>query len=177
MGSTRRPGKVTLIVGLIASDVDIFPKVEKLLTRRFGRIDFESSILDFTHTDYYTPEMGGNLKRKFLAFDRLRDLDTIYAAKLLTNRIESCFLRSGKRTVNIDPGYLDLSKVVLFSTKDYTHRIHLKKGIFAEVTLFYKNDTFNIWPWTYPDYKTKAYIDIFNSIRTAYKTKICRKAI
>jgi hypothetical protein len=75
------------------------------------------------------------------------------------------------RSVNIDPGYLDLAKLVLFSTKDYTHRIHVGKGIFAEVTLYFQDDSFNAWPWTYPDYKTKEYIGIFNTIRGIYKSK------
>ena len=79
------------------------------------------------------------------------------------------YAAKGKRSVNIDPGYLDLAKVVLFSTKDYSHRIYLDKGIYAEVTLFYKDNRFNPWPWTYPDYRTSEYLGIFKSIREIYK--------
>ncbi|MFN3467301.1 MAG: DUF4416 family protein, partial [Candidatus Brocadiales bacterium] len=46
------------------------------------------------------------------------------------------------RPVNIDPGYLTSSKLVLASTNDYSHRIYLKKGIYAEVTLRYVKGAF-----------------------------------
>ena len=90
------------------------------------------------------------------------------------NKIEAKNSFSGKRVINIDPGYLDLSKLVLFSTKDYTHRIHVGSGIFAEVTLFYKDKNFTAWPWTYPDYKTKDYLSIFNTMRDIYKKDITK---
>ena len=168
MASPRRPDKAKLVAGLLLGDTGNFLKVKKALERIFGRADFESRTLDFSHTDYYAQEMGEGLKRKFLSFEKPVDLKNICNVKLRTNALEKRFSRSGRRTVNIDPGYLDLSKVVLFSTKDYSHRVYLDKGIFAEVTLFYKDRTFNPWPWTYPDYRTKAYIDIFNSIRENY---------
>ena len=161
--------KVKLFTGLLAADLDILDAVKKPLTKAFGRIDFESPVWEFTHTGYYEKEMGRNLKRKFFGFERYVNVKNIYKAKLRTNLIERRFSRSGSRTINIDPGYLDAAKVVLFSTKDYTHRIYLDGGIYAEVTLFYKDKTFNPWPWTYPDYKTKDYINIFNSMREEYK--------
>jgi len=169
MGKLREPNRVKLITGLLSADTSFFPKVKKILEKKFGMVDFKSDETDFTHTDYYAKEMGSNLKRVFFSFERLLDLKDIYAVKRWTNRLEDEFLKSGKRTVNIDPGYLDLSKVILLSTKDYSHRIYLNKGIFAEVTLFYKNNSYNPWPWTYPDYRTKAYIDVFNHIRQIYK--------
>ena len=79
------------------------------------------------------------------------------------------------RIINIDPGYLDLSKLILASTKDYKHRIYLTKGIYAEVTLFYQDKTFCPWEWTYPDYKTGEYIEIFNRIRQIYAEQIKEK--
>ena len=168
MGTPEDPHKVRLIVGLLSNNVEIIKKAEAMLARAFGRIDFESAILDFTHSGYYAKEMGDNLKRKFLSCQKLFDLKDIYKVKLKTNALERKFLKTGKRSINIDPGYIDLAKLVLFSTKDYIHRIYLNKGIFAEVTLFYKAKRFNAWPWTYPDYKSEAYIDIFNSIRELY---------
>ncbi len=170
MGKIGKPHKVKLIVGLLSNDIPAIEKATILLKREFGRTDFESGCLNFTHTDYYEGEMGTSLKRKFLSFAKPFSLDHICAAKLRTDRLEKTFMRRGGRTVNIDPGYVDCSKLVLFSTKDYTHRIYLEKGIFAEVTLFYKGGTFKAWPWTYPDYKSAPYIDIFNSIREIYTT-------
>jgi hypothetical protein len=168
MGIPQAPHKVKLIAGLLSADVGVMKRAEAALAGIFGRVDFESAVLDFTHSDYYAKEMGCGLKRKFVSFQRLFDLKDIYKVKLRTNLLENKFAKDGRRSVNIDPGYLDLAKLVLFSTKDYIHRIYLGKGIFAETTLFYKDKGFNAWPWTYPDYSSKAYLDIFNSIRGLY---------
>ena len=160
--------KVKLIIGLLSNDIAAINNTSTALVRIFGRTDFESGTLDFTHSDYYRKEMGSGLKRRFLSFQRLLRLKDIYKVKLKTSRLERKFLSDGKRRVNIDPGYLDHAKLVLFSTKDYTHRIHLNKGIYAEVTLFYKDGRYNAWPWTYPDYRSDAYLGIFSSIRELY---------
>ncbi|OGX43889.1 MAG: hypothetical protein A3G38_03040 [Omnitrophica WOR_2 bacterium RIFCSPLOWO2_12_FULL_51_8] len=77
-----------------------------------------------------------------------------------------------RRLVNIDPGYLDLAKLVLASTKDYRHRIYLERGIYVEITLFYQRKTFNPWEWTYPDYRSREYIEVFNRIREIYKKQL-----
>lgn len=173
MGKIRPAGSVKLIVALISADIELFNKVRPVLEKKFrNKTDFESPVLDFTHTDYYNKEMGAELKRKFLSFKIPVPLKKIEKVKLTSNKIEERFSLSDKRRINIDPGYLDLSKLVLFSTKDYSHRIHTARGIFAEVTLYFKDGTFNAWPWTYPDYKTEEYISIFNSIRERYKSEI-----
>ncbi len=171
MAIPNRPEKVKLIAGLLFNDVGKYSKVKNDLVRAFGRADIESPLSDFTQTSYYADEMGSELKRKFLSFEKLIDLKNISSVKIRTGRIEKRYAIYGHRTVNIDPGYLSLSKVILFSTKDYSHRIYLDKGIFAEVTLFYKEGAFNPWPWTYPDYKTPEYLNIFKMIRNIYKSQ------
>ncbi len=169
----KKREKVKLIAGLISNDAGLFDKIKLILEKKFhNTVDFESPLLDFIHTDYYNEEMGFNLKRKFLSFKRKVPLENIEKVKLLAKAVENRTSINGKRTINIDPGYLDLSKLVLFSTKDYSHRIYISKGIFAEVTLYYKDKKFNPWPWTYPDYKTKEYISVFDSIRELYKKQI-----
>lgn len=168
MGITYKPHKVKLVVGLLANDHVILAEAVNALAGLFGDIDCESGLYDFTQSDYYENEMGPNLKRKFISFKALTGLDNIHEVKLITNKLEREMSLDGKRRVNIDPGYLDLAKLVLFSTKDYTHRIYLGKGIYAEVTLYYKDNKYNAWPWTYPDYKSDPYLSIFNSIRELY---------
>ncbi|MCG2712844.1 MAG: DUF4416 family protein [Candidatus Omnitrophica bacterium] len=172
MGISIKHEKVKLIIGLIAGE-GLFDKVKKKLSSKFGKIDFESKILDFTYTDYYNREMGADLKRQFLSFKRLIPPEMIADIKNHTNALESNFFSSNnKRTVNIDPGYLSLSKLVLATTKDHQHRIYLDKGIYAEVTLRYRKKTFCAWEWTYPDYCSKEYIAIFNHLRKElYKAK------
>lgn len=172
MGNVRPAEKVKLITGLISNDIALFDKVKLILEKKFrNKIDFESPALDFVHTNYYDKEMGPNLKRKFLSFKKMVSLEGIGNTKLISNKIERKFSYGNKRAINIDPGYLDLSKLVLFSTKDYSHRVYTGAGIFSEVTLYFKDETFRAWPWTYPDYRTEEYISIFNSIREHFKAQ------
>ena len=91
--------------------------------------------------------------------------------KLKTNRMELLFAKSTrarKRTVNIDPGYINDAKLVLASTKDYNHRLYILKGIYQEVTLTFQSGSFRFFDWTYPDYRTDDYIAIFNHIRELF---------
>jgi len=126
--------------------------------------------MKFNHTDYYAAQMGTNLKRKFISFSKAIPIQELYRIKLYTNRLETRFLMAKLRQVNIDPGYLDLAKLVLATTKDYAHRIFLGKGIFAEIALTYRANSFSPNEWTYPDYRSKEYIDIFNQIRKLYNS-------
>jgi len=170
MGKIHPLKKVKLIAGLISSDEALLDKIGARLEKRLkNKIDFKSDVIDFTYTDYYDEEMGGHLKRRFLSFKRLVRVETIAKVKLETNDIEKRFCVDGKRAVNIDPGYVDMAKLVLLSTKDYSHRVHVGNGIFAEVALHYKNKRFDFWPWTYPDYKSLEYARIFGIIRDIYR--------
>ncbi|MCX5666334.1 MAG: DUF4416 family protein [Candidatus Omnitrophica bacterium] len=172
MGKINPPEKVKLIAGLISNDEALLDKMGALLEKRLrNKVDFNSPVIDFNYTDYYDKEMGGRLKRKFLSFKKLVRLEGIAKVKLLTNELEKRFLVDGKRAINIDPGYIDMAKLVLLSTKDYSHRIHIGNGIFAEVTLHYKDKRFNFWPWTYPDYKSEEYTSVFGKIRDIYKSE------
>ena len=172
MGSVSRPQPFKLIVGLISAKEGHLTKARDILSGKFGKIDFESGTLQFNHTDYYESEFGKDLKRKFLSFAKLIPPQQLWGIKIYTNKVEQKLAHNRRRQVNIDPGYIDASKLVLLSTKDFIHRIHLGGGIFAEVTLFFKDKTFNPWPWTYPDYRTTQYLGIFNNIRDIYLKQI-----
>lgn len=163
---------VKLIIGFIFKDEGVSDKAKIILVKRFGNIDYESEPIAFTHTDYYKEEFGDNLKRSFISFENLISPRGLAQIKNITNIIERRLSKRGSRLINIDPGYLDMAKLILASTKDYRHRIYLGKGIYAEVTLFYRGKSFMPWEWTYPDYKTADYIAIFNQIRGIYVKQI-----
>lgn len=172
MGQIKKHSPVKLIIGFIFKQEGTLEKAKRILEKQLGAMDFISPILAFNHTDYYEKELGKDLKRSFVSFKKLIDPKDLPAIKITTNKIERFLSTRGKRAINIDPGYLDLSKLCLASTKDYKHRIYLNKGIFAEVTLFYQDKTFQAWDWTYSDYRTKDYIAIFNKIRETYARQI-----
>ncbi|MBM3243345.1 MAG: DUF4416 family protein [Candidatus Omnitrophica bacterium] len=172
MGKISSVRPVKLFIGLIFKDQRYFKEAESILIKKFGKADFKSEIMPFDLTDYYRPELGDGLKRVFISFKRLINPAHISRIKRMTNKIELRLSCSNKRLINIDPGYLDLPKVILASTKDYAHRIYLDKGIFAEITLSFKDNSFTPKECTYPDYRKKEYIDIFNKIRSIYQGQI-----
>ncbi len=168
MGKISDVRPVKLIAGFIFRDILFFEKAKEFLCRKYGAADFESDPFPFDLSDYYADEFGTGLTRKFLSFKKLIQPVDLADVKTFTNKLERRLSLSRRRTVNIDPGYLNLAKLVLASTKDYVHRIYLSRGIFAEVTLFFKGKSFNAREWTYPDYRSKSHIALFNKIRDIY---------
>ncbi|MFZ5800008.1 MAG: DUF4416 family protein [Candidatus Omnitrophota bacterium] len=166
---------VKLIMGLISQNPNEFLQIEAALCRHYGEIDFRSRILPFDFTDYYAKEMGKHLKRRFIGFKRLTSPEKLARVKLTTNQIESRRSAAGRRRINIDPGYLTSAKLVLATTKDFSHRIYLKKGIFAEITLGFSRQSFRAFAWTYPDFRSKEYIAIFNQLRNIYLNQLKKR--
>ncbi|MBL7084784.1 MAG: DUF4416 family protein [Candidatus Omnitrophica bacterium] len=171
MAEAIRPSPVKLIMGVIFSSEGILLKARIKLAKKFGPLDFESPIMPFDYTKYYEQEMGPRLLRCFFSFKRLINPGDLAAIKLYTNRLE-CSLSGGKkespRKINLDPGYISAAKLVLATCKDYSHRIYLDKGVYAEVTLRFQDGDFRALDWAYPDYKSRGYLESFHAIRKLY---------
>ncbi len=173
MGKIVNPLPVKLIIGLITKDLFYFEIIKKKLFRKYGPMDFISPVLDFNLTDYYKKEMGSQLKRQFLSFKKLIPPQNLAGIKHFTNGLEKKHNDiQSNRTINIDPGYITLSKLILATTKNFAHRIYIKDGIFEEITLYFKNGTFTYGKWTYPDYASASHIAVFNEIRKQYYKQI-----
>ena len=172
MGTVREFSPEKLVIGILLGKGASLERVSKRLEENFGRIDFSSEKIPFTFTDYYAREMGNELFRYFLSFEELKDPSTLASVKLKTNEIELYFSLEGKRRVNLDPGFMALSRFVLASTKESSHRIPLSNGIYGEITLMFERKSFRPVEWTYPDYRSKAYIDILNRIRGIYRKQL-----
>ena len=142
------------------------------LQARCGSTDWVSPPLFFDRTRYYEKEMGWPLHRRFLSFKYLIRPEAIVDIKLQTNEIEKRYLQEGKRRVNIDPGYVALERLVLATGKNYTHRIYLSKGIYADLTLVFHQGSFQTLAWTYRDYADPVVIGYFNDIREHYKNQL-----
>jgi len=168
MGKPRTPQPVKLIVSAFAPDGALLAEAKAALHAEWGEIDFESDLLPFDHTTYYEAEFGRGLMRRIWAFERLADPGRLAAIKLCTNKLEQRWCEDGKRKVNLDSGYVSMSKLVLATTKNHGHRIYLGDGIYAEVTLQYREQAFRPWPWTYPDYATPEYCALFAEVRRRY---------
>ncbi|MBD3276263.1 MAG: DUF4416 family protein [Candidatus Marinimicrobia bacterium] len=136
----------------IANSLTDYFRGEVVLSKQFRVQDF---------TNYYDDEMGDELYKYFYYVRSLHPIEGSEEWKVWSNMQEEKYkTETGMdRPVNIDPGYLALSKLVLFSTKGFSHRVYIRNKVFAEVTLQYRHKAFHDLPWTYSDYKTaEAYL-------------------
>jgi hypothetical protein len=175
MAEPAPPPPCRLIVGMLSRNVALFDRAASILAECFGPPDMTSDVLPFDFTDYYAPRMGRDLLRRFYAFGGDYAPEQLAETKRRTNAIEDEFAaadRSVPRPVNLDPGYVTASKLVLATTKNHAHRIYLRDGIYAEVTLSFHDGAFHPMPWTYPDYRTPAYRAFFESVRTALLAEV-----
>lgn len=147
-------------------------EARKMLESTLGKTVLHLDPFPFNHTDYYKKEMGPSLKKTILVFEELVPPGFLPEIKLLSNSIEERLAFNRKRSVNLDPGYLDAARVVLASTRDYSHRLYLSQGIYGEVTLRYNREAYDPQPWTYPDYRDEKVLAFFKEARTWYTKRL-----
>ncbi len=163
------PDPVKLLVGALFPAGFEDETLVRDLEKRFGPVDFRSETLSFDATDYYEPEMGAGLLRRFYAFERLVDPGGLAEIKRATNDLEDRYLEGERRTVNLDPGYLDLMKLVLASAKYGWQKIYVGGGIYADPTLYYRKGSFHPFEWGFPDFRSGIYNGILLEIRRRYR--------
>jgi hypothetical protein len=173
MGVLRHPDPALLVVAAFSRHEEAIRWARAKLEQIFGPIGLISPPYDFTQTTYYEASMGAGLRKQFFVFQDLVSGDCLPAAKLRTNDLEGELARAGNyaepRPLNLDPGLLTLGKFMLATTKDQAHRIYLRDGIFAEVTLRYQAGAFEPWPWTYADYRQEVVRGFLGEARIFYQ--------
>jgi len=169
MGEIFNPAPVLLILAASSRYAEAIEWARQRGAERYGCIALASNAFDFTETDYYTATMGSGLKKQFFAFERLIDPAALADIKRQTNDWEAEYAALARhpepRPLNLDPGYITPAKLVLASTKDHAHRIYLRDGIYAEVTLAYRQRHWQPLEWTYPDYRRDDYQRFFTQCR------------
>lgn len=168
MSIPREPKPAKLVIGFFLKKKQLLEGIAQALSMLFGSIDIISSWMPFDYTSYYEREMGAPLFRRIFAFEKLIQQSALAQIKIKTNRIEEQYSQDGKRRVNIDPGYLVHERFVLASGKNYSHRIYLSEGIYADLTLIYHQGSFQKLPWTYPDYADRPMQKALERIRHKY---------
>jgi hypothetical protein len=164
-----------LICGMISGRENAFRMGEERLVECFGPIDFRSSLFPFAVTDYYEKEMGPALRRGFLSFERLVPPDGLSAIKLQTNALEGEIRAAAvadARIVNLDPGILTSSALIMATTKNFAHRVPLSDGIYAHLELLFTKTGVKTLDWTYPDFRTEQYWRFFVNVRKSYLDRI-----
>ncbi len=160
-----------LICGLIAREEIYFEEAESQLVQLFGPVDLRSSYFIFNFTDYYTREMGPDLKRRFLSFIHLQDPSALSQIKHQTNDLEKKLKQKFKsfgRVVNLDPGILTPSALIMATSKNFAHRIPLQDGIYAHLEFLFRRNSIKTLDWTYPDFRQEIYHSFFLEVRKIY---------
>lgn len=160
MSPRRPPEKSLLVVAAFSRHTAALDWAQERLLAEHGPLAMASPDFQFHHTSYYDATMGTGLLKRLLVFEPLRESDILPDVKTQTITLEGELAASGRypeaRPLNLDPGLLQLGKFLLASTKDQNHRIYLRDNIYAEVTLRFQGKDFEVWPWTYADYREPA---------------------
>ncbi len=154
MSTPREPRPGVLVLSILSARWEAFwPGLADDLAQRLGPLASDSGLIPFEVTTYYQPEFGHPLWRRILSFERPLPLDGLADIKRFTNTLELARTESdGNRLFNLDPGCLTLERLVLASGKNFTHRIYLGGGIWADLTLIYQGGHWKTLPWTFRDY-------------------------
>jgi hypothetical protein len=167
-----------LICGIIAGEMDVFQKTQEKLSSLFGAVDVQSPFFSFDFTDYYREQMGQHLKRKFISFKDLIRPEKLSRIKLMTNRLEEEIgehFHGCPRAVNIDPGYILPSALIMATAKNFAHRVPLQHGIYGHLEFLFGKEEIRTLAWTYPDYSTPGYRSFFLEVRQAYLSQLKKK--
>ncbi len=157
-------------VSILYADRCVHREAVKLLAERIGPFEHESQAFLFDFTDYYEAEMGSPLYRMFHVQGNLKSAEEMIPIKRACLDVEEKLKTGGNRTVNLDPGYLDLFKLVLASEKFRGHKIYLGNGICADLTLLLGRKTVESFPWTFPDFRSDRYYPFILDMRRVVQT-------
>ena len=165
MWKLKDPKPVKLIVGILAANYHCLHTAADALSDKLGKVDFTSEVWPFDKTDYYRDQTGPRILRQFVSIKRLIDPGKLAKVKHQTNKLEQKLAaKLGlplTRPVNLDPGIIAPSKLILATTKNYSHRIYIGQKMYAEVTLIFDKGRWRPQAYTYPDYKQQCYFDFF----------------
>ncbi|SOB60829.1 GTP-binding protein [Pseudodesulfovibrio profundus] len=167
------PDPGLLIISILSSRWDeCWPGLLDTLEERFGKADHVSEVFAFDQTDYYDQELGTPITRRLVSFATLRPLDELADIKLFTNELEQSQANEGQRMFNLDPGFITVQRLVLATGKNYSHRIYLKDGIWADLTLMWQKKQWVEFPWTFPDYAGDDMKSRLTKMRQSYKNML-----
>ena len=158
-----------LFTGIIYSNTISLSLILDLVSTTFNnRIMLCSLPQPFDHSSYYNDEIGPNLTRVFIGFEIPVQPELGFKYKLKAVELENRYKNNNKRIFNIDPGILSLHNVILYSTKNFSHRIACQDGVYAEVTCLFQQKQLIPLDWTYPDFRQQAHQRFFLHLRSMY---------
>ncbi|MDR1084466.1 MAG: DUF4416 family protein [Deltaproteobacteria bacterium] len=182
MSRLADPSPVKYFLAAFGRDADLIEKAADRLGRAFhqGRLGNPDIILDrpFSETDYYEPEMGPGLIKRYLTWSNLGSPDLLPELKLQAMETEKEYARKADgrllRQVNLDPGYISAGGLVLSTGKFSGHRLYLGNRVWGELTIHFHRGRFESLPWTYRDYQSPEIVDLLTRMRKSYLAAVGR---
>lgn len=176
MGQVRSGAPTAqLFFAVFSQSEPLIERARDCLADRYGAVDIVGPTFLFDDTEYYERSMGANLRKFLFSVDRTIAQNELAEIKIETNKLEVELSQSSgldaERPINIDPGMVDLGKVMLASTKSHAHRIYVAEGIFVEVTLYLAKECWEPWPWTYRDYRRPEVHAFLHEVRARYRER------
>ena len=170
MGKLVEFEKEKMIIGVIYHDKAVYDEVIDILKEKFGPVDDSTEEFSFSEefSTYYDDELGGEGTRVILSFVETVDASRQAEIKTYTNSLEARYSVDGKRRINLDPGFMNHGRLMLATTKPTGFRIPLKDGIYTELTLFYARGGWQVFPWTYRDYRSDRVQTFLSRVRKSY---------
>lgn len=168
MSKPKIQDKVMLFFAILYSENFNINSVLDVLKNEYGDIIYSSDDTKFLETSYYNNEMGLNISRKFVFFRNKLEKNSLVRLKKFSDNLEDKYLDAGKRTVNLDPGLFSKESILLATNKSFTHRVYLDAGVYADLTLYYKNSSYQALDWTFSEYRKPEIIAMFNSLRKSF---------
>ncbi len=176
MANVRFVEPVVRFCAVITRHEDALAWAIDRLSQAWGQPSITSQSIPFEAGGFYAATMGLELTKMLVAFSPVADPGDLADWKLQTNQWESDYARAAthaeSRPLNLDPGYMSQAKLVLATTKDRDHRIYLRDGMFAEVTLAYVGKKWQHHRWSYPSYRTDEVADFASRCRTRLRSHL-----
>jgi hypothetical protein len=160
------------VLGVLGRDLEAMRAAAEAFAAPLEGIALWGDPLPFDQTTYYEAELGAGLTRFYCAAARLVPPETLPDLKRAAWDLEQQLGAGRRRTVNLDPGYLDASKVVLASFKAGPQKLHLGGGVWADPVLHYGDGAWRPLPWTFPDLKGSEHHGFFAGARRAYLARL-----
>ena len=168
MSRRSEPASARLVVSAIYRDERILGAAYARVVEILGEARFVGRVFSFDFTEYYSDEMGSPLSRRFIEASAPVPRDVLPDIKIGMERIERELSEGGRRTVNLDPGLVTPENFILATGKNFSHRIYLRDGVFADLTLVYRKGEYRALPWTYPDYASREIRDLLKGVRAEF---------
>lgn len=176
MGTAGQPLKTKLFLAIMFQPRVNITEIMNKLKSAYGPVEYSYGPIEFSFTKYYEEEMGNDLLKMYMSFAGLIDREALPGIKVFTNILEREHLAGGRRTINLDPGYIAQDKLVLATTKDFYQRLYLAQGIYGEVTLHFRKGRFRYFSWTYPDYNDPSFLKFLIKVRARLVKELRRES-